>query len=274
MSHITINPETCTKCGACVLTCPMGIIDSQGPQAVPMPGPEKVENCFKCGHCEAVCPAAAVKVDNPEALAPQYPLDASPISPAQMGYHMRMRRSIRNFKKDPVERETLETLMDMVRYAPTAMNSQAVEWVILHDTSKVREAAGIIVECMRQQVAQDGPLSKRYPLGMFIGAYDNGVDTVLRNAPHLVLTHAAKGNLTGMVDGTIAMTYLEVAAPLLGMGGCWAGVAVIAAPYSPELKEALGIPKDHEITNAMMLGRPQLKYQRPAKRKPANILWK
>jgi hypothetical protein len=55
------------------------------------------------------------------------------ISPAQAEQFLRSRRSVRQFKDKPVDRD-----------CPTASNSQLVEWVVLNDPKRlqVRSVAG------------------------------------------------------------------------------------------------------------------------------------
>ena len=99
-------------------------------------------------------------------------------------------------------------------------------------------------------------------------------DTVNRGAPHLVFTHAPEGNPVASSASTIALAYLELAAPSLGLGACWAGYTQAAAGQWPPLKEALGLPEGHVGTGAMMVGQPRYRYHRlPARREPS-VTWR
>lgn len=53
--------------------------------------------------------------------------------PARLNAFLRMRRSVREFKPDPVPREVLEGVLDAARYAPTASNRQDLGWIVVQD---------------------------------------------------------------------------------------------------------------------------------------------
>lgn len=59
------------------------------------------------------------------------------------------------------------------------------------------------------------------------------------------------------------MAYLELYAPTLGLGSCWAGVfeKVALKVNSPMLK-LFNIPEDKKITGAVMVGYPKHNYPR------------
>lgn len=77
-----------------------------------------------------------------------------------------------------------------------------------------------------------------------------------------------------LVDGTIALTYLELAAPAFGLGTCWAGFFFMFLEASPQLREAVGIPADHKPLGALMLGYPKYKHHRAPQRNQAVVAWK
>ncbi len=104
MSQITVNQSLCKKDGACVAVCPTRTIalNAEGfPEEVPEAG------CMLCGHCVAVCPTGALTHSE---LPDEAFLPASKElpSPALMDGFLISRRSVREFKKRPVARETLE----------------------------------------------------------------------------------------------------------------------------------------------------------------------
>ena len=146
---ITIDTEKCKRDGICVRECPTAIIKLKDKESVPkiMKGGEAF--CLRCGHCVAVCPHGAL--DHKDV-----PLDACPpieralkLTPEQAIQFLRSRRSVRFFKDKPVEKETLERLIEMARYAPTGSNSQLVQYTVFTDKEKIHELAGLTVDCMK-----------------------------------------------------------------------------------------------------------------------------
>lgn len=72
----------------------------------------------------------------------------------------------------------------------------------------------------------------------------NGYDAILRNAPALVVAYAPKEVANNMVDLSIAISYLNLVAPTMGMGTCWAGLFQWALLASHEVKKELGLPAE------------------------------
>ncbi len=120
---------------------------------------------------------------------------------------------------------------------------------------------------------KDKPVEKEKTQEFIVTAWDKGMDRVLRDAPVLVVAHAPKEALNGMVDLTLALSYFELAAPPYGLGTCWAGLLQGALLSRPEIKELLGLPEKHPHHYPMMLGYAKPKYYRLPERKPPKIVW-
>jgi nitroreductase len=73
------------------------------------------------------------------------------------------------------------------------------------------------------------------------------------------------------IDSAIALSYMDLAAPSLGLGCCWAGFFMIAAGSWPPLAEAFQLPEGHKSFGAMMVGYPKFRYQRLPERNEAKI---
>ena len=195
------------------------------------------------------------------------------ITEAQAVQFLRSRRSIRFFNDQRIEKEKIRRLIEIGRYAPTASNTQLVEWLVLTDKEEIRDIARQTVDWMRL-VMEKKPHSPGIAyMPMIIAAWDLGHDAVLRGAPALVVASAPKEANNGMVDLTLALSYFELAAPTLGLGTCWAGLLQGALLAHPPLKEALGLPEHHPHHYPMMLGYPKAKYFRLPERKQPKITW-
>jgi nitroreductase len=236
------------------------------------PGREKV--CLVCGHCVAVCPHGALRHEG-------IPFDRCPplrkellISEDQAVQFLRSRRSIRVFKNKPVERDTIQRVIDIARYAPTGGNAQPLEWLVLTDPEELRALAGLTIDWMRDTLEKD-PESVRMPyMSMIVKAWDAGINVVLWNAPVVVVASAHRDTPMGLVDVTIALTYLELAALPLGLGTCWAGLLQGALLSWKPLQEAMALPEGHVHHYPMMLGYPKLRYHRLPERKEPRITWR
>jgi ferredoxin len=106
MPLITIDETKCKKDGVCVAECPVAIIERTGPDAFPRTTADAEELCIKCGHCVAVCPHAALshRECSPEKCVPLR--KELSISAEQAGQFLMGRRSIRSYRRKPVERSS------------------------------------------------------------------------------------------------------------------------------------------------------------------------
>ena len=77
-----------------------------------------------------------------------------------------------------------------------------------------------------------------------------------------------------MVDLTLALSYLELAAPAQGLGTCWAGLLQGAMLANPALKEAVGIPAEYPFHYPLMIGYAQVRYYRLPERRAPKIHWR
>lgn len=273
MNKIIVNSEKCNSCGLCAIDCPMGIIEFSKKDNLPQIQQDMEESCIQCGHCEAICPKAAITVDIPDAMEILFKEELSSIPPEHLANHIRRRRSIRHYENKVIDKKSLENLMDIVRFAPTGINAQSVNWLIVYNSEKVAQIAESIINWLKFLVKEESPLFEMMPIEKFIEAWDNGFDPICRKAPHLVITHGHKENPISLIDSTIAMTHLDLTAPAFGFGTCWAGFVYFASLHWEPLKEMIGIPQDHIITGSLMLGYPKYTYHQIPKRKPAKITW-
>ena len=275
MKLLNIDESKCKKDGICSSVCPGNFIRLKDGDGYPEMVPGGDEFCLICGHCMAVCPNDALRHE-------LIPIEDSPpikkellINEQQAVQFIRSRRSIRVFKGKPVETEKIQRLIEIARYAPTGTNSQMVEWVVFNDKKKINNLAGLVAEWIRD-IVDNNPENAPYPierLRLFLATWDTGSDVILRNAPALVIATASEEVGNGIVDPTIALSYLELTAPILGLGTCWAGLLRRGMLNSASIREAVGISDRYPHYYPMMLGYPKFKYYRVPERKPPVITW-
>jgi len=150
------------------------------------------------------------------------------------------RRSIRAYKKDPVEDNKLSRILNAARLAPTAANRQPFSLIVVKD------------ERTKQQ------LKDAYSQEWFF------------TAPVIVCACALSDNAWKRNDGkayvdvdvAIAMDHLILAASAEGLGTCW------IAAFKPEVvREVLNIPDNMEPLILTPLGYPET-IPEPTFRKP------
>lgn len=274
MSLIIINEEKCKKDGVCAKECPAAIIRLRDGDGFPemVPGGEVM--CIECGHCVVVCPHGALDHE-------QAPLNASPeikkelvLTKEQMIQFLRSRRSVRMFKDKDVEKDKIKALINIARYAPTASNAQLLEWLVITNKTEIKRLAGLTVDWMRRLIKANPNDPMLMYIPRIVEAWDLGYDVVLRRAPVLVVASAPKEDNNGIVDISIALTFLELAAGNMGLGCCWAGLLQNALRNDPNAKAALDLPERHIHHYPMMVGYPKFPYYRMPERKVPKIVWR
>jgi nitroreductase/NAD-dependent dihydropyrimidine dehydrogenase PreA subunit len=271
---IQVDPEKCKKDGLCREECPVAIIDwgKHGGFPEMIDGGEK--NCLVCGHCVAVCPNGALSHK-------LVPLEECPtideklrVDLDQVTQLLRSRRSIRNFRERPVEKEKIERLIHIARYAPTGGNLQLVHWTVFTSREAIWKMASLAIEWIRK-LMETVPLASLPPyMPRIVAGWDSGKDTVLRNAPVVLIASSPKQDPNGMVNVTLALSYLELAALPMGLGTCWAGILQRALQSYEPLREMVALPEGHTNHYPMMLGYPKFRYFRLPERRPPQISWR
>ena len=264
---VTIDRDACRRDGICSAVCPVDLFVAD-PDGTPVFRAAGNKRCMECGHCVAACPHDAIdhlsihRADSPV-------IDAGLALPAAAAVQLlKSRRSVRQFRSEPVPHELMAKFVDTARWAPTARNRQEVHWLVLRDPAAVRLLAGLTVEWLRQDTELGGQYAG------FVSAWEEGEDRVLRGAPHLVVAHGPTDWHGSAVDCTIALNYFELAAVAHGVGTCWAGFLTRAAACYAPLQEALALPEGHRAFGALMFGYPKYCYRRIPQRREARVEWR
>jgi nitroreductase/NAD-dependent dihydropyrimidine dehydrogenase PreA subunit len=272
MAFFVADPARCTRDGVCVAECPTRVIELHPGEAAPHMPVDAEEGCRHCGHCVAVCGSEAITVDGLTAAdLPRVRPELVP-GPDQITHLLRARRSIRTYTSRSVERDLLLTLLDIARFAPSASNRQAVQWLAVHDAAEVRRLAGLAIDWMRAALPSQPPAAQRNSR-RFITGWEAGLDMVCRGAPHVLFACAPADYPWAAADAAIALTYVELAAPSFGLGACWGGILTNAARQWRPLQDVLAPPDGLAVQGAMLIGYPRYRYHRLPERNPAQITW-
>lgn len=213
--------------------------------------------CMECGHCYAICPQNAITLTNynypDEKTVSMSELDSDTLLTA-----MKSRRTIRQFKADPVEEEKITKILEAGRYSPTGANKQMVSYTILG--SKQDEAEEICVNMFRKGKKLGSPFAN------YLKRIDINDNFFFKGAP-LVIVVASKSG----VDGGLASSYMEIMAESLGLGVLYSGFFVMCSKMSRKLKKLLDLEKGYDVVTCMVIGYPNVKYHRIVPRKELKI---
>lgn len=272
MSPIMIDAAKCVQDGICADVCPRKLIRLDTETDRPVPSPEAEALCIACGQCLAACPTGAVT------LGPYRPEDCLPVGDTrrptftQLDHLIRSRRSHRVYRDTPVDRSVVVTLLDTCRYAPSGSNTQPVRWKLVAGQSRLKELAQLVVDWMKT-ARLSWTTAERDRMNPIIDAWERGEDRIFRDAPLLVVNHAARVGSLPLENCIIALAQFELAAAASGLGTCWLGFLMLAARAYPPIDEWLNIPRDHQLGGAMIVGYPATTYYRVPPRHPAEIDW-
>jgi nitroreductase len=204
---------------------------------------------------------------------------------------IRARRSIRRFTNTPIPRDTIEKVLQALRYAPSASNAQSWNYIVLTDppqiksfTDKVMNVIYLLRKILKfksilrffvsggtKQVLLDPRTLIK--VNRMIADYEAGQDVIFYNAPCVIILHAPKyGGMAG-VDAGVALTHGIFAAQSLNIGTCWVGYAQEAIQRIKKLRKWLQIPKKRNCYGVLALGYPAVKYQRSPPRKVLQVQW-
>jgi nitroreductase/NAD-dependent dihydropyrimidine dehydrogenase PreA subunit len=288
--RLTVNPDLCNLCLACVRTCPADMIRERD-------GRLKIGRvaCLGCGHCVAVCPQGAITVDEPGPGDDEYlPVEAPDLTPAQLRRLLLQRRTIRQFEPRPVPREVLQEMLDAARWAPTAANCQCVRFTVITTPALRDEVAAEVTAFYRayNEALEDrahsaerlAALGLNPEFGMhphmlaavpaFLKNVAGGRDRLFFGAPAVVIVHADRGEVLPATNCRLATFAVVLMAEPLGLGTCLTAYASEALAALPALRARLGIPESHDVHDVFAAGYPAEQFRLVPPRRPSEIDWR
>jgi len=135
------------------------------------------------------------------------------------------RRSVRKYENKEIPQEIVNKIIEAGRNAPSAVNKQPIRFVIV----------------------KDGEITKNFSSALF--------NRFIKDAPMVIVGCAdVKSLLTGkwaIIDATIALQNMVIAAWSLGVGSCWIG-----AFNEEKIKQLLKIPEKWKVVALVTFGYP------------------
>jgi len=190
---------------------------------------------------------------------------------------MRGRRSIRRFEARPISPDTWEKLLEVIRWAPSASNRQGYRFVLVTNTSVIRQMAEAVRHAS-EELSTKARDDYRDDVDAYLKHFDHFADApaaivpIYRQGMDLLkaITAASDGPsaapralLEGISAVAAATMNLLLSAHALGLGACWMTGPLIAAPALDALLE---VPKGWAIASVIPVGYPAETPQAPKKR--------
>ena len=166
------------------------------------------------------------------------------------------RRSIRKYKPDPVSEETLQKIMEAVRWAPSWANTQCREIIVVKDPKIKSELATALPNTNPALSSMtEAPLVVVLCGKKGVSGFKKGEATTV------------KGDWL-MFDTGIAMQNLCLTAHALGLG-----TVVVGNFDHKKAEEILGVPQSAEVVAMTPLGYPATEGSAPKRKEPSEFVF-
>ncbi len=176
------------------------------------------------------------------------------------------RRSIRAFAEQPVDKKTLEALVDAALWAPSGFNAQPWHFTIIQNKALLDRVSDA---------------SKAFMLAAIEGSPDKRAQAlhahladphfhVFYHAPAVILISATAGDFAAE-DAGLAAENLMLAAYAQGLGSCWIGFAQKWLE-TPEGKKAVELDAAYVPVAPIIIGHASGDAP-PVPRNPPHIRW-
>jgi len=137
---------------------------------------------------------------------------------------IKKRRSIREYKDTPIQKEILQKLVDAARFAPTARGVEPWEFIIINQADALKKIGEVALN------------------GRFIANAKSCIAVFCQETKYY------------LEDGCAATENILLAATALGIGSCW--VAGDKKPYCEQIGALLNVPKNFKLVSLIALGYP------------------
>lgn len=151
---------------------------------------------------------------------------------------VRKRRSIRSYTSEPVDRQSLDMLVETLLRAPSSRNINPWEFIVVDDPALLKQLSAA--------KAHGSAFLKGSPLGIVVCADSTRSDVWVE-------------------DCAIASILVQMVAESLGLGSCW--IQIRQRPHSGDttaeayIQELLGIPSHVKVESIVSIGHPKERRQ-------------
>lgn len=184
------------------------------------------------------------------------------------------RKSTRAFKPDPILREKIEEILNIAIHAPSAINLQPWEFIVVMDEERKRLSRRLIRSYREKQISCSPgnikPLSEKFSrrgaasfqlmepylkeIGVEFNEFINEGSCNFYGAPVAIIICIDNAfSKARLVDIGIVLGYTVLVAHDFGLGTCPIG---LICAYEDDIKDVLNIPENKDVVIGIALGYP------------------
>jgi len=291
-AKILIDEEKCTGCGLCISVCKDFSLEMKNDKVSESANP--LFGCIACGHCMMICPTDAIRIEGRMLFANDlFELPDKSAVPAYSAYLtlLQRRRSIRDFKDQPIEPEKINQILEAAQTAPMGLPPSDVHVLVLENKTLVRAFAQdycSFLEGIRWMVSRwvltlmrpfwgktNDEMFRWFVKPMFdiyVDGMKKGDNWVNYDAPLAMYFYGTP--YTDPADPIVAATYAMLAGESLGLGTCMLGGVHPMIQYGKKarlLREKYGIKFKSREGLFVIFGYPKFKFHKGVRRTFADI---
>lgn len=145
---------------------------------------------------------------------------------------IRTRRSCRKYLPEQISDEQLETILEAATWTPTGRGKQSPQMVVVQDATMLQKLSRLNAQIMGTE------------------------SDPMYGAPTAVVVFADSSNENGILDASLLMGTLMLAAHAVGVASCWInrGKAMFELPEGQEIVHQWGLDEKYEGLAICILG--------------------
>lgn len=194
--------------------------------------------------------AGSAKKTGSASTAPSKTEHSVPASGVDTLHAIYERRAVREYTGTKPSKDTIRMLLDAAVQAPSAMDLQPWAFVVVQDPALLQRLSERSKKLSLQRMKPGSGLS------LHRRELEDPKFNVFHDAGTLVVVVAKPGEWPAVEDCCLAAQNLMLAAHAMGLGTCPIGFAREALD-EPAAKQELGIPADHTVAMAIVVGYPK-----------------
>lgn len=177
------------------------------------------------------------------------------------------RRSVRDYKDEPVSDDLIRKLIRAGVQAPSAANKQPWRFVVVKDKQMMKRLS----DKAKELWVDESRKSSNPDLIRMAQMVSRPDFNIFFDAPLLIMIFSHPDAFSPHYDCSLAAGNMMLAAGSLGLGSCWIGLAAPVERVATMMRE-LGVPEGHRLIAPLIFGYPAKERQKGPERNMDVIL--